>query len=466
MRVFLLNPPTDEPVRTPLLSLAYLAAALQRAGHKVALLDASAPGAPQGDAAVVDHVARFAPDLVGLHQKTLSAQDGWRIAGLLRTRLGPTVPLVAGGPHVTVAPEEALAHGCDLALVGEAEHSLVELADALQSRASLDGIAGLGRPDGCGSAVWGPRRSFIEDLDALASPVDALELFDPAWYGGATVPAFGGILASRGCPAACTFCCNNVTGRRFRQRSASHIGAELARLRDDWGLRAFAFFDDSFAVGRRRVHDLADHLADLGLGWTCIAHPAHLDGDVLSAMRRAGCGGVDIGMESGDPERLRKIGKGVTVDRVLAVVRACRERDLHVVVNLMFGWPNETERELDNTLRFMDLAAEAGAWFNARGVLVPFPGTVEYDRHVHEFGFAQWWLREPPLRYVQFPHAWNHAEVVRAYAADAALDRNFFCHSDAHLQRIQAALDRKASATLAHLAQPMPATPVPAAGAR
>lgn len=192
-------------------------------------------------------------------------------------------------------------------------------------------------------------------------------------------------------------------------------------------LRAVAFFDDSFAVGRRRVHELADHLADLGLGWTWTAH---LGGDVLSAMRRAGCGGVDI-------------------DRVLAVVRACRERDLHGVVNLMFGWPNETARELDNALRFLDLAAEAGAWFNARAVLVPFPGTAKYDRQAQEFGFDQWWLRDPPMRWAQFPQVWNHAEMVRGLAGcRCCAGAQLFCRGDAHLRRIQGALDWNASANV------------------
>ncbi|MBI5609194.1 MAG: radical SAM protein [Deltaproteobacteria bacterium] len=466
MRVFLLNPPTDEPVRTPLLALGYLAAALQRAGHAVGLLDASAVAAPQGHAAVAEHVAQFRPDLVGLHVKTLAAQDAWSMARSLRERLGPEVPLVAGGPHVTVVPGEALAHGCDFAIRGEAEYTLVELADALQAGMQPREIAGLGVADGQGGGHWGPERGFIQDLDALASPVAALPLFDPAWYGQTVPVAYGGVLASRGCPAACTFCCNNVTGRRFRQRSAAAIAAELAELRDQWQLRAFSFLDDSFAVGRARVAELSEHLAPLGLHWTCTAHPAHLDSEVLGAMQRAGCGGIDIGTESGDPGRLRAIGKGVTVDRTLAVVRACRERGLHVVVNLMFGWPGETERELDNTLQFMDKAAEAGAWFNARGVLVPFPGTEEYERHCQQFSFEQWWLRDPPLRYAAFPAAWNHAEVLRAYAADAALERNFFRHSDAHLQRIQLALERKASLTLAHVAQPAPAITVPAAGSR
>src|SRR5262249_35478242 len=147
-----------------------------------------------------------------------------------------------------------------------------------------------------------------------------------------------GLLSSRGCPAACTFCSNNVTGRRFRYRSAQSVADEGALLRRQFGLTAFSFFDDSFAVGHRRVSELCAALATVGpVHWTCTAHPAHLDPPTLRAMKQAGCTGIDIGMESADPGMLLRIGKGVTVERVLAVLGWCRDLGLHAIVNLMFG---------------------------------------------------------------------------------------------------------------------------------
>jgi predicted alpha/beta-hydrolase family hydrolase len=91
-RVFLINPPSPEPVRTPLLSFCHLAAALRAAGHEVALLDASAPHAPHAAAEIAARVAGFAPDLVGLHLKTLHVQPAYALARALAG-----LPLVAGG---------------------------------------------------------------------------------------------------------------------------------------------------------------------------------------------------------------------------------------------------------------------------------------------------------------------------------------------------------------------------------
>lgn len=439
-RVFLVNPPSPEPVRTPLLSFCHLAASLRAAGHEVALLDGSAPFAPHDHAEIRARIEAFAPDLVGLHLKTLHVQPAYALAAAL-----DGLPLLAGGPHATIAADEVLAYGFRWAIRGEGEDALVELADGKP----LESIAGLSWRER-GMTRHNPARPFNSELDRLAAPLSALDLFDPAWYGAERTLPPAGLLSSRGCPAACTFCSNDVTGRKFRYRSAASVAGEVAMLRDRFGLVGFSFFDDSFAVGKRRVRELCDALARVGgVWWTCTAHPAHLDRDVLAEMARAGCAGVDIGMESADPGMLLQIGKGVTVERVLDVLAWARDLGVHTVVNLMFGWPDETDAELDATIGFMDRAQDLAGGFNARGVVVPYPATALYEAHHERFGFTGWWLREPPLSYVAFPTSWDEHEIIRAYADDPALDRNFFRHPPSRVQRIREALRKKAEVTVA-----------------
>jgi radical SAM superfamily enzyme YgiQ (UPF0313 family) len=461
-RVFLVNPPSPEPVKTPLLSFCHLAASLRAAGHEVALYDASAPFAPRAHDELEARVAAFRPDLVGLHLKTLHVQPGYALAA----HLAPRFRLCAGGPHPTVCPDEPLAHDFEFAVRGEGEEALVELADALDGKRGLADVGSLSWRDG-DRVRHNPSRGMIADLDALAPPMSALDLFDPAWYGATRALPPAGLLSSRGCPAACTFCSNNVTGRKFRYRGAESVAAEVRLLRERFGLTAFSFFDDSFAVGQRRVRELCEALRAAGpVHWTCTAHPAHLDRATLAEMKRAGCGGVDLGMESGDPEMLVQIGKGVTVERVLDVLAWCRELGLHTVVNLMFGWPDESDAELDATIAFMERAAPLAGGFNARGVVVPYPGTELYERHHARFGFSEWWIREAPLAYPAFPTTWSAAEVMRCYAADPALERNFFRHPPHRTRRIGEALALKAELTLGAIARRAEAFLVPAAGAR
>ena len=277
------------------------------------------------------------------------------------------------------------------------------------------------------------------DLDTLEPPVRDARPVRHAGLG------FAPILSSRGCPAACTFCCNNVTGRSFRYRSASAVAVEAAELGQRFGVSAFSFLDDSFAVGRRRVAELCEALGGVGgLSWTATVHPGHLDPGVLSDLQRGGCGGIDIGMESADAQRLRIIGKGVTVDRVRKVLCWCQDIGMRVTVNLMFGWPDETEDEITRALDFMKEAHALGATFNARGVAVPYPGTELYAAHAERLGLHDWWL-DKTLDYMPFAQTWDEAAMHRAYASDAALERNFFGHSALHRERIAAALSLKAT---------------------
>ena len=471
-RVFLVNPPSPEPVQSPLLSFCHLAASLRSSGHEVALIDACAPNAPRAHDEILARITAFAPDFVGLHLKTLHVQPAYALAKVLADHF----VLVAGGPHATIVPSEPLAHGFRWVIRGEGEDALVELAevfDGTRDASTVAGLTWLSR----GMERHNPTRAFNMHLDRLAPPLSALDLFDPSWYGRAPKPgrAFPpvGILSSRGCPQACTFCSNDVTGRKFRYRSAPSVAAEISELSSEYGLTAFSFFDDSFAVGRRRVTELCDAICAarerLGtpVNWTCTAHPAHLDREVIADMKRAGCGGIDIGMESADAGMLQRIGKGVTVERVLDVLHWAAELGVHTVVNLMFGWPDESDAELDATIGFMDRAAHVAGGFNARGVVVPYPGTAIYDDNHERFAFTGWWLREPPLEYLPFPTSWDETEIIRAYGYDPALDRNFFRHPPHRVQRIREALVAKAERTMAiQLRRVEASSGVPAAGAR
>ncbi|HMG25090.1 MAG TPA: cobalamin B12-binding domain-containing protein, partial [Kofleriaceae bacterium] len=182
-RVFLINPPSPEPVRTPLLSFCHLAAALRAGGHEVALLDASAPHAPHDEPEIAARVRAFAPDLVGLHLKTLHIQPAYALAAALADW-----PLVAGGPHATIVPDEPLGHGFRWVIRGEGEDALVELADVIDGRRAATDVAGLSWIER-GMVRHNPARPFLTELDRLASPLSALDLFDPSWYDGR--PAIG-----------------------------------------------------------------------------------------------------------------------------------------------------------------------------------------------------------------------------------------------------------------------------------
>jgi radical SAM superfamily enzyme YgiQ (UPF0313 family) len=210
-RVLLVNPPSPEQLGAPLLGLQYVAAALLERGCEVRVIDAAARYFGNDTDWILAEAEAFRPDLVGFGLFTRWVWHAYRLVRELRGRF----PLmVAGGAHTTVRPDETLGHGFDVAVIGEAERTIVELVDHLEGKRALGEVAGIRYRDAGGAMRTGAPGVAIADLDGLAAPLTAQDLFDPRWYdpsGDEVIP--GGVLSSRGCPARCTFCAKFVIGR-------------------------------------------------------------------------------------------------------------------------------------------------------------------------------------------------------------------------------------------------------------
>ena len=428
-RVLLVMPQLPQRLGAPYLGQLYLAASLRRAGHTVRAIDLGARYSPSGDEAVMDAASAFAPDVVAMTLFTYNAAAAYGLAGALGAQLtGEGKLLVAGGPHVTVRPDEPLRHGFDLAIAGEGERSLVQALDAMADGRPLSEV-----PGGRCSAGAGPPTEPIVHLDQLAPPHEGLQAFELSGYwppeaDEATMTIPGGMMTSRGCPARCTFCANYVTGRVFRWRPAPDVVAEMVALRQAHDVVTFPFWDDAFTANRPRLDALCDAItaepALAGTSWTCITPANMVKPRDLARMRAAGCVAINFGIESADAAVLRTIEKGQRPAQVMDAVMAAKAEGMTTVVNFMFGFPGEGVAELEETRRFMEALAPHTDYFNSRGVLVPFPGTPVYERHHEEYGFTDWWL--DPTR---IPAELDEQDPVRALTQlehDPALDVDYF----------------------------------------
>jgi radical SAM superfamily enzyme YgiQ (UPF0313 family) len=402
---------------SPYLGQQYVAAALLADGHEVRCVDLAAILLDDDDSLAVRAAEEWGPDMIGMTLFTYNARRGYQLA----SQLGHTTRLlVAGGPHATVDPAEPLRHNFDVAVAGEGEALIVELARHL---------------DGCGPLGESRRvQEPLDDLDALAFPLLSYESYDPAWYSAEALVVPGGIMSSRGCPARCTFCANYVTGRTYRWRSPESVVAEMLALKRHHGVNHFPFWDDAFTARRPRLNAVCDAiLAEPGLTgatWTCITPGNMVKPRDLEKMRRAGCVAVNFGIESGDYNVLKVIQKGQRPEHVKAAVRAAKSCGMLTIVNFMFGFPAEGVEELGRTMDLM-LALEPDTdFFNNRGVLVPFPGTAIYDQHHESYGFTEWWL--DPAMIVDEPniHVLDPSAVQTYLEKDPSLDLDFFHYSD------------------------------------
>lgn len=430
-RVLIVNPPSPEQLGAPLLGLQYLIAALVERGCEVRVVDAAARYFEGGADQVEAEVAAFEPQLVGVALFTRWVWHAYRLVERLRGR----VPLlVAGGAHTTVRPEEPLERGFDVAVVGEAERTIVGIVDCLEGDGLLEDVPGIVWRDETGHIRRGPPAGLIDDLDALAPPLLAQPLFDRRWYdpaGAEIVP--GGILTSRGCPARCTFCANYVTGRTFRYRSAASVVAELNAYHERSGLTFFPCWDDALTANRPRLYELCETIErEIGFPfqWSAITRANMVNPELLSALRRAGLVHVNFGVESGDDEILRAIKKGIKTEHVVRALHWAKDESLMTACNFMLGFPQETPRALERTLAFMHEIAPLVDTFSTLGVLVPFPGTPLYEDYHDEYGFTDWWLREEYSRYVPSPPIDDFDRFYRHYVDDANLELDFFHYSD------------------------------------
>ncbi len=370
------------------MGLATIAAVLEKQGYPVTVLDANALKLKPEDIAsrVVD------ADVVGLTAVTPTINTAITIAGHLK-KANPGLPVILGGAHATLLPEETLASapGIDVVVRGEGEETLIDLLRALENKKSLSEISGISyRKDG--RAVNNPARSVSIDLDSL--PFLAYHLLPRRRYKphpphGRALP-FAAIITSRGCPYRCSYCSKPIFGSRFRAQSPQRVVDEIAYYQDKFGVKEIAFYDDVFTLNKKRAYDIAEGIIKRGLKihWTCETRVNLVDKDLLHHMKRAGCYAIAYGIESGSQEILDTMNKGITIDEVEEAVRLTREVGLQTIGYFMIGSPGESPETIVATIEF---AKKLKIDFAQFAVTTPFPGTDLYDRYLKDKGQAIPW---------------------------------------------------------------------------
>jgi radical SAM superfamily enzyme YgiQ (UPF0313 family) len=396
--------------------LLSLAAVLRQAGHTVRIVESASLGL--SFSATVDEILRGNPRYVGLTCTTASVENAAGIARAVKEK-SPQAVILAGGPHITALPEETFRRfpDFDYGILGEGEAALPDLLEALEGKKD---------PAPVESAVYrrgeeirvNPRRPFIEKLDALPFPAfDLLPDFPRAYRApflnyrqGPAAP----LISSRGCPQACTFCDRSVFGSRYRYFSEDYLGELISSLRRRYGIRHLIFTDDQFAASRPRLVRLCERLARGGpdLQWNCDARVDSVDPEVLRLMKRAGCWMISYGIESGSPQILDRIQKGISLENAERAVRWTREAGIRAKGLFMIGYPQETEETLAQTLAFIRRVPldEINLSF-----LTPYPGTEIYRQLKGSAEFSEEWGRMNALNSLLLPKDLSRQALEKAY---------------------------------------------------
>jgi anaerobic magnesium-protoporphyrin IX monomethyl ester cyclase len=375
-KIALINPPQFTRYPQPPLGLALIAAILEKADYSVTLLDANALGILPED--IPGLVADA--DVIGLTAMTPTISTALRIADHIKISK-PDTKIIMGGAHATMLTGETMASSAavDIIVRGEGDESVIEVLKALEENQPLENITGISyRQEG--TIKHSPERTPSVDIDSLPFPAYhllPLKSYRPHPPHGMYMP-FAAVVTSRGCPYRCAYCSKPVFGSKFRAQSPARVIDELAYLKDRFGIREVAFYDDSFTVDKKRVHAIADRIISSGLkiAWTCETRVNLVDKELLHHMQMAGCYAVAYGIESASPEIIKVLNKDTTIEQVEAAVRASREVGLQVIGYFMIGSPGETPETIRQTI---DFARNLKVDFAQFSVTTPFPGTELYD---------------------------------------------------------------------------------------
>ena len=375
-KVVLFYPPYDGPPLGAPLSLLCLASPLLHAGFEVKLIDNLL--APDYQ----EMILRECRDALCLG---ISVLTGPHIGAAIRVaravkKLRPEMPVVFGGWHPSLAIEQTLRESFVDAIVrGQGELSLLELVERTAKGGNWDGVRGLSFKTAEGTIVHEAERP-VENINNLPPP--AYHLADPGVYAAASGVRQLAYTSSVGCPYQCNYCTDQVFyKRRFNAYAVDRVVSDLADLVPRYQIEHVPLFDSNFLVDRKRAVAIAKGIIASGakFQWdfqTSTDFLALMSEDDIRLLAESGVGHIGFGTESASPEVLFMMNKRFQhVEQMVETARKTNLAGIHVVFNIILGYPGETEAHRQQTFRVMtEISREYDNISFSPNIFTPYPG--------------------------------------------------------------------------------------------
>jgi len=324
-------------------------------------------------------------DFVVLFTSTVGFQNDLRLARMMK-EAKPDLKIAFVGPHVQVQPAESLLASRDIDFVvsGEFDYAVVDFANGKP----VGEIPGASYRQN-GRIVHNPPRPQLhtEELDKLpfATEVYKRDLVIENYNVPFLLHPFVSFYSSRGCPALCTFCLwpQTLSGHAWRVRSVDNVVREVRQALELFPqAREFFFDDDTFNIRKDRMLEISAKFKPLKFRWSCTARVTK-DYETVKAMADGGARLFIVGFESGDPQILKNIKKGATVETAREFAKNCKKVGIRIHGDFIIGLPGETKETIARTI---DFAKELDSETIQVSIAHAYPGTELYE-YAAENGF-------------------------------------------------------------------------------
>ncbi|MEW6602888.1 MAG: radical SAM protein, partial [Nitrospirota bacterium] len=332
----------------PPLGMVYLAALLREKGLDVMFIDANILNLTRKE--IIQQLNEFGPDYVLYNVITDNLQH--TISWIRDIRKEYNKPVIIGGPHMEIYPQETLSHECvDYGVIGDGWETLPELLKALEHKKGLSDIKGLVYRENGGIVMTEtrPKTVSLEDVPFPARDLLQNDKYDTVLSKARPITI---MITALGCPFKCTYCC---TDTNLRARSADHIVAEVEECINRYGIKEIEFYDETFTVNRKKMNRFLDLVEEKGLKfyWSVRTRVDCVDKGLLRRMYKNGCIRINFGIESGDETVLKAINRNMSIDTIKDAVRWSKEAGIMTFGFFMIGLPQDTHESIEKTLTLM-----------------------------------------------------------------------------------------------------------------
>lgn len=396
--VLLIAPPFKGLLREPL-GLYYLAGVLNSNEVSTCLMDFNIELPTRSG--FRKYLQNLKPKIVGVTSYTFNFSVAQKIIEEIK-RVEPRITTVMGGVHVSALPEEVLRDTppLDFVVIGEGEYTFLELCRKVLNEEPAEHVRGIAlRKDG--RFIVNPPRELIKDINEL--PLPNRDLLSFKKYPVAIVQT------SRGCPYNCIFChINRIYGRKIRFRDPKSVVDECEILIKRFKTEKFFFFGDSFTFKSNWVEEFCDEIANRGLKliWGCETRVDNVSLPLLKKMRRNGCIEIQYGIDYGDEEVLKSLGKEISIGCISDAVNWSKKAEIFTGGFFIFNVPGEDERTMESTFKLIQRVPIDAIEVN---LLTPYPGTPLWDKPEHfgmkiiDYNFDYYTTKKYVMENTNFP---------------------------------------------------------------